>query len=49
MSKVQLLLGTMQLLIQNARCLNKLISNDPKVNGYAVNVNGQGSIVNDNC
>ena len=34
--KVQLLIGIMQLLIQNRRFCNKLIPNDPKVNGYTL-------------
>ena len=47
MVKVQLLMVTMQLLIQNTCFFNKLILNDTKVNDYAVNVNYEGSIVND--
>ena len=46
MVKVQLLMVTMQLLIQNTCFFNKLIPNDTKVNDYAVNVNDEGSIIN---
>ena len=40
MGSVQLLMGTMRLLIHNKRFFNKLIPNDPNANMYAVNVNG---------
>ena len=46
MGKVQLLMDTMSLLIQNTRFFNKLIPNDPNVNMYAVNINGKCSTVN---